>query len=356
VAGVRSLLRINERLSTASADPEPKSDLAARIRQLAARETSTKIAARNADRSRGRAPPPPPERDREIPASPEQIAFPPSADLDQTIVADSQWQDGDGLSQAEARHPVRRVAINLSNASPLEDTVVPSSSQDILATINRFKASKKASSRSAFIDRQTTATRVSPISENSHAARSHQKRKQLEIDDEDSDEEFSPDVRRVDIESKRAQKPHQQPKRPRFFEDDEDEEAGQQLRGDLAFTSSAPAPSSGPARDSGTFSQPAVERSTTAQQTARRPTQRVAPIPSRRRPLPRARKWWTPEEDERLIFLAEEHGCSWATIKREDEVWPEEDGGPQLSDRNQVQLKDRARNIVMNYLKSVALP
>lgn len=345
-AGVRSLLRINQRLSTASAESEPKSDLAARIRQLAARETRDKIAARNAERLRGKAPSP--AREREIPASPEQNAFPPSADLDQTIVTDSQWEESDSRSHHAAQDPIPSILVNRPRASHLNDTVMPSSSQDILATINRYKTSKKASVRSAFIDRQKTATRVSPISENSQAAQSNGKRKRLQIDVENSDEEFGRDTRPVDVKGKRAQKPQQQSKRPRFLEDDEDDATGRQLQSDLAWTSSAPIPSQRPVRTS-----PPVERRVSTQQTAQeRPH---PPILSRRKPVPQARKFWSEEEDQRLINLAEKHGCSWAAIKRHDEIWPEEDGGPKLSDRNQVQLKDRARNIVMRLLKSVAV-
>ena len=63
---------------------------------------------------------------------------------------------------------------------------------------------------------------------------------------------------------------------------------------------------------------------------------------------PQVRKGWTEEETERLLELIEEHGTSWALLKNEDFA-----AGNILESRDQVALKDRARNLKLDYLKYV---
>ncbi len=63
---------------------------------------------------------------------------------------------------------------------------------------------------------------------------------------------------------------------------------------------------------------------------------------------PQVRKGWTEEETERLLELIEEHGTSWALLKSEDSV-----AGNVLESRDQVALKDKARNMKLDYLKYV---
>ena len=63
---------------------------------------------------------------------------------------------------------------------------------------------------------------------------------------------------------------------------------------------------------------------------------------------PQVRKGWTEEETERLLELIEEHGTSWALLKSEDFV-----AGNILESRDQVALKDKARNLKLDYLKYV---
>lgn len=65
---------------------------------------------------------------------------------------------------------------------------------------------------------------------------------------------------------------------------------------------------------------------------------------------PQVRKAWTGEETGRLLELIEEHGTSWALLKSEDLV-----AGNILASRDQVALKDRARNLKLNYLKYVQI-
>ena len=69
-------------------------------------------------------------------------------------------------------------------------------------------------------------------------------------------------------------------------------------------------------------------------------------------PKPQNRTKWSPSEDDKLIALIEEVGCSWARIKRLDA-----DSGNILKLRDQVALKDKARNMKFDYLKAgVQLP
>ena len=63
---------------------------------------------------------------------------------------------------------------------------------------------------------------------------------------------------------------------------------------------------------------------------------------------PQVRKAWTEEETERLLDLIEEHGTSWKLLKAEDFT-----AGNILASRDQVALKDKARNMKMDYLKYV---
>ena len=63
---------------------------------------------------------------------------------------------------------------------------------------------------------------------------------------------------------------------------------------------------------------------------------------------PQVRKGWTDEETQRLLELIEEHGTSWALLKSEDFA-----AGNILASRDQVALKDKARNMKMDYLKYV---
>lgn len=64
---------------------------------------------------------------------------------------------------------------------------------------------------------------------------------------------------------------------------------------------------------------------------------------------PQSRKAWTDKETEALIELISEHGTSWALLKTIDE----KSGGNKLASRDQVALKDKARNMKLDFLKYV---
>ncbi|KIW78348.1 hypothetical protein Z517_08183 [Fonsecaea pedrosoi CBS 271.37] len=61
------------------------------------------------------------------------------------------------------------------------------------------------------------------------------------------------------------------------------------------------------------------------------------------------RRPYTEEEVDRLLELIALYGTRWARILQEDN---RHEDGPRLQDRTQVQLKDKARNIKLVYLKS----
>lgn len=73
------------------------------------------------------------------------------------------------------------------------------------------------------------------------------------------------------------------------------------------------------------------------------------PLVSRRRVIEPRRPFSAAEED-RLISLIEKYGTSWAFLLQRDERHRE---GPLLQERSQVNLKDKARNLKMAYLRYV---
>ena len=62
-----------------------------------------------------------------------------------------------------------------------------------------------------------------------------------------------------------------------------------------------------------------------------------------------SRKAWTDQETEALMNLIEEHGTSWTLLKAIDSH--EQTGKHILKHRDQVALKDKARNMKLDYLK-----
>lgn len=60
------------------------------------------------------------------------------------------------------------------------------------------------------------------------------------------------------------------------------------------------------------------------------------------------RKAWTDEETGTLLALIEEHGTSWRLLKEIDDG---NDGHQMLQGRDQVALKDKARNMKLDFLK-----
>jgi hypothetical protein len=225
----------------------------------------------------------------------------------------------------------------------------------------------------SFIDRQENARRVSPINLDSQTppvepSNSRKRKRTTDHDNESEDDEFSQDERVVDVSRKRAQKPAASPsKRARFFDDElSDDGAERQLQSTLDETvRSASEVTPSPQRPGNERPEP-VESRPHYRSNIRNVIDRFSalsghpkyhrtsePKPVGSRTLysdARTRRRWTEEENDRLIYLIENYGVSWAALKRKDDVM---DDGPKLEDRDQVQLKDRARNIKIEYIRFV---
>ncbi|KAL1968088.1 hypothetical protein VTN77DRAFT_2218 [Rasamsonia byssochlamydoides] len=377
VAAIKHLFQREEQLKTAPQTPEPRttqrSDLAGFVSRHAAREPGASAPGRVT--SALEEAPRIDEREREIPASPEANTTSYLPDPDQTIVADSQWEE---VENGHMRHAdpemddvrggrVSEVPAVVPEIRRREASPPGPSAQEVLDVIRRHKAamSKPVKGRHAFIDRQENATRVSPISENSLAPETVNlgKRKRVETREEESEEdEFSQDERRVNIERKRAQKPQPLRKRPRLEDIHTDnEEPAEQLRGELALSSAAPMPhqpdayrtvsTTAPVRN---MPSPSPAPAPAPAPASARVQRAAAPRPSSvsNVAMPQYRRRWTTEENDRLIHLVGVYGPAWAKIKREDELWPAREGGPRFTGRDQTQLKDRARNIAIEYYRS----
>lgn len=233
---------------------------------------------------------------------------------------------------------------------------------------NKKPVNDNAQQKSRFIDRQTGAQRMSFESQPRENVNSLAKRKRIsaqepEGDDDDEEDDYEHDDRTVGNERRQ--------KRPRI----------QALRHSLAAVS-RPTPSRAEHNDDEGYNEEVAEEDpTSVNSTLQRSSQQrsSAPAPRRRyassqsaapassqydhaavnfrakqnkaaaKPLrPQRRIRWTEEENDRLTELIGEYGLSWSFLKQMDEVHPD---GPRLEDRDQVALKDKARNMLVDLLK-----
>lgn len=226
-----------------------------------------------------------------------------STDPDQTLVGDGDLQEEE--EDIESSRPQR------GSQQPTQSSQGVPSSRSILDEIRKHKQGR------SFIDRQTNASRVSPVDSQRFSQVRGSKRTLVETanesDEEDDDDEYEEDSRDVDFESRRAAKPA--PKRQRT-------DAERRL--------------------------PQNWQSPPSHPTQQQPSTQASPqTPNSGVRYPQVRRRWSTAEDEQLISLVGKHGTSWAMIKHQDDASPH----PQLQFRNQVQLKDRARNLVMIWLR-----
>ncbi|KAH8426497.1 uncharacterized protein LDX57_004232 [Aspergillus melleus] len=189
------------------------------------------------------------------------------------------------------------------------------------------QATKDKHPRAAFIDHQENAHRVSPISHgvsSRSAQRSSNKRRRDESDDleenEESGNDFSTDARALDISRKRAEKPAQPTSKRQRTTTNEEPQAAPEVPGESRATR----------RGSATIPYRSSQLTSTNQSHVR----------------------WQPAEDERLLRLIKENECKWALIEQENEAQPEKPGEKRIEGRNQVQLKDRARNLKIKYYRA----
>jgi hypothetical protein len=249
--------------------------------------------------------------------------------------------------------------------TPSRMSFVPSS-QDILRAIEETRSPARpvqrarVDGRQAFIDRQDNAERVSPISQEADllSARRRRdpqpasgKRARQESEDEDaSSDDFSDYGRALDPTRKRQEKAELQ-RRKRQRLEEHDESASQLQQGLQASTQNREAQGRSAV----------VRRVDTPPQTQRSPSRqwaKTSDFGSNRTYTSypcKGRQRWTPAEDARLIRLIGDYGCRWALILRQNDAQAAEDGEVQIQGRDQVQLKDRARNLKIGFLRYVQL-
>jgi hypothetical protein len=280
-------------------------------------------------------------------------------------------------------------------------------SQEVLTVLATLEEHNKQSNKEnidnsrerkrAFIDRQPGAERITfdsqdEISTVREKTTTKRKAPQTDDDDDDDDDDFEVDRRTAHPASRRqvsTQPPRvgeisrgspskraraeDSPRNVVNEEDNDDEEedddnvaASSQLRQEEANKNQrrsvsslpsharlplherhdVPPPSSAPVGAS-SAELPVSTQLTHLNRAARENTARLIVKP--RQPQQRSR--WTNVEANRLVKLIEDYGVSWSNLLRLDYNYP---GGAMLSHRDQVSLKDKARNIKMECLKYVS--
>lgn len=211
-----------------------------------------------------------------------------------------------------------------------------------------------------WIDRQPNAHRISPISESQSAERPRpsapppisRKRARPETDSEDSDEGFDQDDRDIDTAARRAQKslqPRPVDKRPRIVHSTESD-AAHQLQEGLTASSQTQQPARPlPFTSTQVSTQLAEQQPRSRWLEANSVSDEQPPFRLAHRGA--GKNTWSDAETERLLMLMARHGTAWAEIKRQDELCPRQDGGPMLTKRSQVNLKDKARNLKEKFLR-----
>ena len=188
----------------------------------------------------------------------------------------------------------------------------------------------------SFLDKQTNARKVGFNDTQSPGKR----QRAAEVSDDD-DEEFEQDQR----PSKQARRGRG---RPRLEQGQSSTQPTRAPLRDLAI--SRPPPSSAPAAmQDDDDDLPASQRWVQANTAAKMNTQ--AHREQNRDTNMQVRRPWSHEEVNRLMELIDLNGPKYSKILQDDkdpEIYPE---GPLLQQRSQVQLKDKARNIKLDFLK-----
>ncbi|RAH84750.1 hypothetical protein BO86DRAFT_454249 [Aspergillus japonicus CBS 114.51] len=317
---------------------------------------------RQVERPRANTQKPAPEGPSEIPASPDMTSTFIQDEVE-IEVTNGQLDIGDpGESQLERSHSpsfvrnsrpssLREEALQQSRHGLAKDT-----NNDVSQVSNvshegppRSTAAPR-DSRALFIDRQTNAARVSPISQgldprSVERRRNETSRKRGREADEvpESDDEFEHDDREVSVERQRARKPIQ-PRSKRARLESQTENATE---------------------SSGNHAQ---DRHATPLRRSTRPAQTVSPnspsasAPSTQKNKPDRRPTirWEPGQSERLERLINQHGRTcfrgtmfhWEKIREHDRIEPKQPGEKRFTNKSTGQVKDRARNIKTSYIKN----
>ncbi|KAJ5124170.1 uncharacterized protein N7515_007995 [Penicillium bovifimosum] len=219
-----------------------------------------------------------------------------------------------------------------------------------------------------FLDKQTNAAAVSPISQydSQVADKEHTtlgKRPRIyDGSDLETDDEFEEDTHDVDpmrrLDKPQQSRPAAKRQRPQDSSQVEERQHLQSTLDELSRRQDHHQPkSSGVIRRAPSMeSDNMTDQETTLDRSVPPPTQsRWAATNSvaaaRSLKIRKTHRRWSEEEDQRLIHLMGIWGPSWATIKKQDGACPPADGGPLLESRSQVNCKDRARTLKRKYLR-----
>ncbi|KAL4924575.1 uncharacterized protein BDV17DRAFT_209437 [Aspergillus undulatus] len=289
---------------------------------------------------------------REILQSFEDASLTLIPDEPNVSIEDSQLAIGDDSTQIEQSHSpptIRRRPAPWHR--PHNNGLLPTTSQpaqasqqmessQILALINERPFAQPAASPSRnpaarFIDRQQHAARISPISNSDsqgavgrveeRVSRKRARQSTESISDGGSDI-FDCDSRSVDVGSRRAKKPAEtqsRSKRPRL-------EGLESRRDSNAVTQN------NVIQDNVDPESPHPRRSRSSV---------LSPVPTTTKYKSTSKRLWTEAEDNRLIHLMREHGPSWSRLESQNLARAPQEGEVRLEGRDQVALKDRARNM-----------
>jgi hypothetical protein len=192
--------------------------------------------------------------------------------------------------------------------------------------------------RRHYVDEQEDAERITNFEDSTQPSPSRReprnppqsnhpkrKRRQSPVDEDDvtEDDGFGTDTREIDMSQRRreAPRPGPSPKKVRIQEPDQENRAAPRRR--------SPDVQGTPVREFATQKQ--ISRSQAARATQSSP---------RRHKVRQVRKQWSPAQELRLEEYVSEYGISWAYLKELDK-----EEGDMFEGRDQVALKDKARNM-----------
>jgi hypothetical protein len=275
---------------------------------------------------------------------------------------DDDYQPDFGDDQVFRDEPEEHQPLAEASGTQLPSSSAPPApsqqSREIQAGLKRKREADAASrapqsKQRSYIDRQDTAQRLRWDSQTPDGSLQEPANPTIRINGkrlaavlEESDDEFQDDDRNVDVRARRLQKPapRSRPLLPREQEEDDDGEdddpANAQLLREEKEAAEATTPGPTP---QGSQDYAGVNKAAKLQAAEQRS----------RSPKVQTRRAWTDEETTTLMEGLSAYGPSWSKIKDWDRLEHPEtnDGGGVLAGRDQVALKDKARNMKVDYLK-----
>ncbi|KAK2757309.1 hypothetical protein FQN54_004823 [Arachnomyces sp. PD_36] len=351
--------RLQEELDRQKSNPQPSEPLSPE-RQLA-----NDLA--NEDTAVEMAPPENPVKasDSRVSGPPENwTMLNPSALRRLKLLENKEGEPAEEVEPQPTEQDTRRGATSpISTCSEAETEKQPSAQNDTHRPDQKERQNKGLAitrkAGPAFIDPQEDAQRVSPIAlEDSARRKNPRKRQPVPSDVEESEdgsesEAYQQDSREVDVSQNRKNKPRgpPPPKKRRTSagnlpnEPEEQPQNNHRRREDKS-----------PDRRSALSYSPGDSEPERSRSQERSNREQSGPITTRlkseEQAKPQQRRRWTDDETRRLVKLISKYGTSWAHIQEKDAGYAAKGGEPKLTQRNQVQLKDKARNLVTDYYKT----